>query len=81
MAKDHTHYWIIPTPNGPTSLAACKVCGETRLMANSEAEGNPWGRICFACNGRVSTRSKPISGIFACSKHKSLARQEAEKNA
>ena len=29
------HYWEIATPDGPTSLGVCKLCGEERVHDNS----------------------------------------------
>lgn len=29
------HRWRIPTPDGPTSLATCNLCGERREFRNS----------------------------------------------
>jgi hypothetical protein len=28
------HYWICPTPDGPTSVCTCKYCGDTQEMSN-----------------------------------------------
>jgi hypothetical protein len=30
-----THFWMIPMPNGATSMGTCTLCGTTREMANS----------------------------------------------
>lgn len=35
------HFWIIESPNGPTSKGACRVCGETREFANY-LESSAW---------------------------------------
>ncbi|MBI2871744.1 MAG: hypothetical protein HYY00_00970 [Chloroflexi bacterium] len=43
-----THYWLIASPNGPTSQGVCKVCGEAREFKNSvqitswESEGGDY---------------------------------------
>ena len=40
------HHWAIESPNGPTSVGACKRCGETKEFKNSiritswESEGS-----------------------------------------
>ena len=40
------HYWMIESPNGPTSSGECKICGEVRTFKNSiqitswESDGN-----------------------------------------
>ena len=40
------HYWLIESPNGPTSKGECKHCGEERVFKNSiqitswESDGN-----------------------------------------
>lgn len=40
------HYWLIESPNGPTSVGTCKLCGIEREFRNSiqvsnwESEGN-----------------------------------------
>ena len=30
-----THYFMIPAPNGPTSIGVCKLCGVKREMVQS----------------------------------------------
>ncbi len=43
---DHGHHWLIESPNGPTSVGTCKVCGLIREFKNSiqitswESDGN-----------------------------------------
>ena len=37
------HHWDIETPNGPTSLGVCSLCGEEKEFANSEPDSG-WGR-------------------------------------
>ena len=43
---DHGHHWLIESPNGPTSIGTCKVCGTVREFKNSiqitswESDGN-----------------------------------------
>ena len=32
---DHGHHWLIESPNGPTSVGTCKVCGLIREFKNS----------------------------------------------
>ena len=29
------HFWLIDSPNGPTSAGVCKICGEAREFRNS----------------------------------------------
>ncbi len=29
------HHWVIDTPNGPTSVGTCKMCGEKQEFVNS----------------------------------------------
>ena len=29
------HHWVIDTPNGPTSVGTCKMCGEKQEFMNS----------------------------------------------
>ena len=42
----HGHHWLIESPNGPTSVGTCKVCGLIREFKNSiqitswESDGN-----------------------------------------
>ena len=38
-----THHWLIDKPNGPTSQAACKLCGERAEFRNS-MPGTGWDR-------------------------------------
>ena len=33
--SDCAHHWEIESPNGPTSVGVCKVCGETKEFRNS----------------------------------------------
>ena len=43
---DHGHHWLIESPNGPTSVGTCKVCGLIREFKNTiqitswESDGN-----------------------------------------
>ena len=30
-----SHYFILPPPNGATSVGVCKLCGEERVMFNT----------------------------------------------
>ena len=30
-----SHHWVIDTPNGPTSIGTCKMCGEKQEFVNS----------------------------------------------
>jgi hypothetical protein len=32
--KKCIHYWIVESPNGPTSRGVCKFCGEEKEFAN-----------------------------------------------
>ena len=37
------HYFILPPPNGNSSIGVCKLCGEIREMFNyQEQPANPW---------------------------------------
>ena len=38
-----THHWLIEKPNGPTSQALCKICGEKAEFRNS-MPGTGWDR-------------------------------------
>ena len=29
------HHWLIETPEGPTSLGICRLCGEERMFENN----------------------------------------------
>ena len=35
------HFWMIESPNGPTSKGSCRVCGETRDFVNY-LESSAW---------------------------------------
>ena len=35
LGNDCAHYWVIESPNGPTSVGACKHCGAVREFKNS----------------------------------------------
>ncbi len=37
------HYWMIDSPNGPTSEGVCKICGERSEFRNS-MQGSGWDR-------------------------------------
>ena len=37
------HYWLIDSPNGPTSRGVCKLCGECAEFRNS-LPGSGWDR-------------------------------------
>jgi hypothetical protein len=40
-AKDQTrccHYWVVETPNGPTSRGICRFCGEEKQFQNSQED-------------------------------------------
>ena len=38
---EHTHYWILPSPNGPVSKGECP-CGESREFHNSSDSLDRW---------------------------------------
>ena len=44
IESDCAHHWMIDRPNGPTSRAICKLCGESAEFTNS----------IIATNGDVS---------------------------
>lgn len=54
VARDKCrHYWIIESPNGPTSRGVCKLCGAEKEFQNSFPESF-WERdrsLCFAPSG------------------------------
>lgn len=33
--EECVHFWLIESPNGPTSLGVCKLCGRTQAFRNS----------------------------------------------
>jgi hypothetical protein len=35
-----THYWMLPSPGGPTSTGTCKHCGAEKEFSNST--GRTW---------------------------------------
>lgn len=37
------HYWLVESPNGPTSQGVCKLCGERAEFRNS-MPGSGWDR-------------------------------------
>lgn len=41
--SDCAHFWNIESPNGPTSIGSCKVCGAIREFRNS-IPGSAWDR-------------------------------------
>ncbi|MDE2765446.1 MAG: hypothetical protein OXI25_03320 [Chloroflexota bacterium] len=34
-APGHGHHWLIESPNGPTSMGVCRICGAEREFKNS----------------------------------------------
>ena len=38
-----SHHWVIASPNGPTSVGVCKLCGVEREFRNS-LPGGGWER-------------------------------------
>lgn len=45
VARDKCrHYWIIESPNGPTSRGVCKLCGAEKEFRNSFPESLLWER-------------------------------------
>lgn len=51
--SDHSHHWVIDTPNGtPKSAGRCKVCGETREYWNSMASDREGVAADFVIHGR-----------------------------
>ena len=43
IAAECKHHWMIESPNGPTSLGVCKICGE-RSEFNNSVQGSGWDR-------------------------------------
>ena len=37
------HFWVIETPNGPTSQGTCKLCGKEQEFRNS-VSSSTWNR-------------------------------------
>ena len=37
------HYWVINSPNGPTSVGTCRLCGDEKEFKNSVHEAG-WDR-------------------------------------
>ena len=68
IPEECSHHWLIEGPNGPTSHAVCRLCGEERDFYNSVAKGT-WPGASIATNRRREGRDKPLS----------LARQSANE--
>jgi hypothetical protein len=43
IAAECKHHWMIESPNGPTSMGVCKICGERSEFKNS-MPGSGWDR-------------------------------------
>ncbi len=43
VVSECKHYWMIDSPNGPTSEGVCKICGERSEFRNS-MQGSGWDR-------------------------------------
>lgn len=41
--SDCKHHWVIESPNGPTSIGKCKICGDSSEFRNS-IQGSGWDR-------------------------------------
>lgn len=41
--EECVHFWLIETPNGPTSQGTCKHCGKAQSFRNSVASST-WNR-------------------------------------
>jgi len=41
---EHSHHWLISSPNGPISLGRCKVCFIEREFLNAYESGFNWTR-------------------------------------
>ena len=41
--EECVHFWLIETPNGPTSQGTCKQCGKVQLFRNS-VSSSTWNR-------------------------------------
>ena len=42
LNKECAHSFIIPPPNGATSIGICRLCGEEREMVNYIDESSGW---------------------------------------
>lgn len=51
---DHTHWWKISEPNGPTSEGICKHCGRAKEFRNSfeDVDSNTHTELVLAANSR-----------------------------
>ena len=59
LPEECSHHWLIEGPNGPTSHAVCRLCGEERDFYNSVAKGT-WPGASSAANRRRETRDKSL---------------------
>lgn len=41
--EGYTHFWVIESPNGPTSQGTCKLCGNEREFRNS-VDSSTWNK-------------------------------------
>ena len=46
MSDACIHHWMLPAPNGTTSVGKCNKCGEVKTFLNWDVkkEGSPWRR-------------------------------------
>jgi len=72
---DCCHYWIIESPNGPTSRGVCKYCGTEKEFLNSLPDLQ-WGEGIFTgWEGGISTLFE-LHGL----PHVELDREEEDNN-
>jgi transposase-like protein len=62
--QEHSHHWVIASPNGPTSIGRCKICGEVRQDFANSFEGNGhWQTAIQRLKGKESRKDASIPPI------------------
>jgi len=63
---DCRHHWLIESPQGPTSMGICKLCGEQKEFRNSASdllwEDEPLSELSYGRWGKSREFSAPAGG-------------------
>ncbi len=60
--EGQAHYWLIVTPNGPTSSGHCSNCGVDRDFVNSLDAGPAWRKSHSLAQGAAAPKTRGLRG-------------------